>query len=115
MRNSPIQTLALIILALCLTPAPCFAAGAPFTELVQSAPVETNLAVPGIRETSQVWTEMINSAQKSIDLEEFYIYTKKGTALDPVMAALESAAARGVQVRLIVDQSFLPDIPLQSR
>ncbi len=81
-------------------------ANAYLLEVVQSVPVETNLSVPGIRETQQVWVEMLNSAKSSIDLEQFYISHQEGQSLGPVLQALVSAAARGVQVRLIVDSKF---------
>lgn len=75
-------------------------------EVVQSVPIETNLEVPGIRLTQQVWLDMINSAQNSIDLEEFYIGNKSGEALEPVLSAISAAASRGVHVRLLVDSKF---------
>ncbi|MDR3606373.1 MAG: phospholipase D-like domain-containing protein [Oligoflexia bacterium] len=80
-------------------------------EVVQSVPIETNLLVPSIRTTQEVWLEMINSAQTSIDLEEFYVYSKAGEALEPVLNALTAAAGRGVQIRLIVDSQFYKTYP----
>jgi len=83
-----------------------FQAQALDAEIALSIPVETNLAVPGIRSTQTVWIEMINSAKSTIDLEEFYIDNKPGEALEPVLNALKSAATRGVQVRFLVDLKF---------
>ncbi len=91
-----------------------FSANAYLLEVVQSVPVETNLSVPGIRETQQVWVEMLNAAKSSIDLEQFYISHQDGQSLSPVLQALISAASRGVQIRLIVDSKFFQnysDIP----
>jgi len=85
-------------------------------EVVQSVPVETTLAVPGIRLTQDVWLEMISSAKQSIDLEEFYIDEEAGQSLEPIVNAVIAAADRGVQVRLIVDLKFYktyPDVPNQ--
>jgi phosphatidylserine/phosphatidylglycerophosphate/cardiolipin synthase-like enzyme len=83
-------------------------------EVVQSVPIETTLEVPGIRLTQDVWVEMISSAQRTIDLEEFYVNNQAGQSLEPVLNAIRAAAARGVQVRLIVDAGFYktyPDVP----
>jgi len=80
-------------------------------EVVQSVPVETALDVPGTRRTQEVWVEMINAARKTIDLEQFYVYSKPGEALEPVLAALRAAAARGVQVRLLLDGKFYRTYP----
>jgi phosphatidylserine/phosphatidylglycerophosphate/cardiolipin synthase-like enzyme len=80
-------------------------------EVVQSVPVETNLAVPGIRSAQDVWVEMINSAQSTLDLEQFYISNQAGEALDPVLQAISAAANRGVHVRLIVDKKFYGTYP----
>jgi phosphatidylserine/phosphatidylglycerophosphate/cardiolipin synthase-like enzyme len=74
--------------------------------VVQSVPVETDLAVPGLRQTPSVWTEMIDGAKHRIDLEQFYVYSKPGTALSPVLDAIRAAAARGVKVRLLIDAGF---------
>jgi phosphatidylserine/phosphatidylglycerophosphate/cardiolipin synthase-like enzyme len=83
-------------------------------EVVQSFPIETTLQTPSIRLTQDVWVEMISSAQRTIDLEEFYVNNEAGQSLQPVIDAIKAAAARGVQVRLIVDAGFYktyPDVP----
>jgi phosphatidylserine/phosphatidylglycerophosphate/cardiolipin synthase-like enzyme len=80
-------------------------------EIVQSVPLETNLSIPGIRETQQVWLEMIAKAQKTIDLEQFYISNQDGESLAPVIQAIEQAAQRGVHVRLLADQKFYKTYP----
>ena len=85
-------------------------------EVVQSVPIETTLQVPNIRLTDQVWLEMISSAKKSIDLEQFYINNQSRQSLEPILTALIAAANRGVQVRFIVDIKFFqnyPDVPNQ--
>ncbi|MEO7163341.1 MAG: phospholipase D-like domain-containing protein, partial [Bdellovibrionia bacterium] len=75
-------------------------------EIVQSVPIETTLEVPGIRQTQQVWLEMINSAHSTIDIEEFYVSSKPGEALDPILSAIRAAAQRGVRVRFLIDLKF---------
>ena len=51
-------------------------------ELVESIPVEKTLNNPDIRNTLEVWLEMINSAQTTLDIEQFYISNEKGEPLD---------------------------------
>lgn len=83
-------------------------------EVALTAPIETALSVPGVRETQAVWVEMIQSAQKNIDLEHFYINHQKGEALQPVIDALKEAAKRGVKIRFLLDSKFFktyPDVP----
>ena len=80
-------------------------------ELVESIPVETSLDNPDIRNTQEVWLEMINSAQKSLDIEQFYISNEKGEPLDTVLNAIVVAANRGVIVRIIVDGEMFRTYP----
>jgi phosphatidylserine/phosphatidylglycerophosphate/cardiolipin synthase-like enzyme len=92
------------------------AMAASSVEVVQSVPIETTLAVPGIRQTEEVWVDMINGAKSTIDLEQFYIYGQAGKSLDPVINALQAAAKRGVQIRFMIDSKFYatyPQIPNQ--
>jgi phosphatidylserine/phosphatidylglycerophosphate/cardiolipin synthase-like enzyme len=101
-----------LVLAL-LIPVSTFAAS---IEVVQSIPLETTLENPKIRNTQQVWLEMISAAKKNIDLEQFYINNKAGESLEPVLKALVSAANRGVQIRFLVDIKFFknyPEVPQQ--
>lgn len=80
-------------------------------ELVESIPVETNLDNPDIRNTTEVWLEMINSAQKTIDIEQFYISNQKGEPLDTILSAIVTAAKRGVVVRIIIDSKMYQTYP----
>lgn len=80
-------------------------------EVVQSVPLETNLSIPGIRETQAVWIEMIESAKSTLDLEQFYVSDQSGEALAPVLQAIQEAASRGVHVRLLVDAKFYSTYP----
>lgn len=82
-------------------------------EVVQSVPVETTLTALGIRTTQQVWLEMINAAKKTIDLEEFYIYSQPGQSLAPVLDAVRAAANRGVKVRFLIDSKFYKTYPTE--
>jgi phosphatidylserine/phosphatidylglycerophosphate/cardiolipin synthase-like enzyme len=75
-------------------------------ELVQSVPLETTLAVPGVRQAQEVWIEMIRAATTTLDLEQFYVSDQAGQALEPVIQEIQAAAARGVRVRLLVDKKM---------
>ncbi len=80
-------------------------------ELVESIPIETTLDNPDIRNTQEVWLEMINSAQKTLDIEQFYISNEKGEPLDTILHAIIAAAKRGVIVRIIVDGEMFRTYP----
>jgi phosphatidylserine/phosphatidylglycerophosphate/cardiolipin synthase-like enzyme len=78
-------------------------------DVVQSVPIETNLSLPNVQETQAAWIELINTAQSTIDLEEFYV--QSGDSLVPVLTALKNAAARGVKIRMLLDAGFYHDQP----
>jgi phosphatidylserine/phosphatidylglycerophosphate/cardiolipin synthase-like enzyme len=85
-------------------------------ELVESAPVETTLDHADVRDASEVWPEMIAGAKRSIDFAEFYASEADeehlaGSKLTKVIAAIESAAARGVRVRFMADRIFVKTYP----
>ena len=75
-------------------------------ELVYSYPVETSLSEPDLRRANEVWPKMIDTAKRTIDIEQFYIVEKKGGLLDPTLAALRRAIKRGVKVRFIMEKLF---------
>jgi len=83
-------------------------------ELVESAPLETTLDHPNVPNTDQVWLDMITHAQRSLSLAIFYASSSPGDRLEPIVSAIEAAAARHVDVRLLFDASFYgknKDIP----
>ncbi|MBI3555413.1 MAG: phospholipase, partial [Deltaproteobacteria bacterium] len=80
-------------------------------EVVESFPLETDLGVPGVRQTQEVWLEMFRAAQTQVDIEQFYVSDQAGEALAPVLASIKDAAARGVRVRLLVDSKFFKTYP----
>ena len=82
-------------------------ASASSIELVQSYPIETTLQVPGVAQTQQTWLDIVNSATQTLDIEQYYINNEAGQSLDPIITAIKAAAARGVQVRFIIDSDFL--------
>jgi phosphatidylserine/phosphatidylglycerophosphate/cardiolipin synthase-like enzyme len=82
----------------------------PF-QLVESFPVETGHDMPDMPEASDVWIEMIRSAERSLDIEQFYISSLDGEALDPVLKEIKNAAKRGVIVRILLDARMSATYP----
>ena len=87
------------------------AAPAPDIEIVESIPVGTTLDNPEIRNTQEVWLEMIGRARKTLDLEQYYISDESGKRLEAVLAAIDAAAGRGVKVRVLVDARMYRTYP----
>ena len=83
----------------------------PDLEIVESIPVETSLDNPDVRNTLEVWLEMIGNAKKTLDIEQFYLSNEPGEPLDKVVQAIQAAAERGVQVRFIADIKFYKTYP----
>ena len=75
-------------------------------EIVESAPLETSLDHPDVPNTDQVWLDMMTHAQRSVSLAIFYASSSPGDRLEPIVQAIEAAAARHVDVRLLFDASF---------
>jgi len=73
----------------------------PGFELVHTAPVETTLATPDLRDPATVWSELFDAAQKEIVIEQFYV--SGGEPLDGVIRHLEAAGQRGVQIRFLME------------
>ncbi len=91
-------------------------ASAQSITLAESFPVETTLDHPQVPDAQGIWLEMIHEADTRIDLSQFYVAPKgrgdKQTGrLKPVIDALDAAAARGVQVRFIIDAKFAKTYP----
>ena len=83
----------------------------PSTRLVQSIPAETDLADPSLPLAKDVWVDMIRGAQSSVDAAEFYVTSRPGSSLEPVLAELEKAGARGVKVRFLLSSKMLEQDP----
>lgn len=80
-------------------------------EFVESIPVETSLDNEDIRNTSEVWKEMISGARERLDIEQFYVSTERGEPLDEIIDSILAAARRGVSVRLIADARMYKTYP----
>jgi phosphatidylserine/phosphatidylglycerophosphate/cardiolipin synthase-like enzyme len=92
--------------ALVLAATPARADKPPRLDLVESWPIETTLDHADIPDAGAVWLEMIAGAKKSLELGEFYFTSQPGSSLEPVLKAVEAAAARGVNVRILADAKF---------
>ncbi|KPJ59524.1 MAG: hypothetical protein AMJ46_10940 [Latescibacteria bacterium DG_63] len=90
---------------------PALSGGVEEFELVESVPVETTLDNENIRNTHEVWLEMIEGADSTLDLEQFYVSVVPGEPMEDVLGAIVSAAERGVRVRLIADGSMYATYP----
>ncbi len=81
-------------------------------ELVESIPIETSLDLPGLRNTPEVWLQMIDSATSTIDIEAFYFSAGPGeNRFELILKALENASRRGVRVRMLSDAGFHETYP----
>ncbi|WP_291271233.1 phospholipase D-like domain-containing protein [Geothrix sp.] len=83
----------------------------PATRLVQSIPAETDLADPALPFAKDVWVDLIRGARTSVDAAEFYVTSRPGSALEPALAELEKAGARGVKVRFLLSSKMLDQDP----
>lgn len=90
------------------SPAP---AAPPAFELVETAPIETTLRHPDLRDAADVWLDMIAGARSSIDLGQFYASNHQPGRLEPIILALEAAIARGVRVRFLAELRFVKTYP----
>ncbi|MDC8757125.1 phospholipase D-like domain-containing protein [Janthinobacterium fluminis] len=76
----------------------------PGYELVQTAPLETRLSNPDLRDAVAVWSELFDAAKTDIAIGQFYAVGKAGSAFDKVLARLTAAGRRGVKIRFLLDQ-----------
>ncbi|WP_306591924.1 phospholipase D-like domain-containing protein [Geothrix sp. 21YS21S-4] len=100
-----------LTLVACLALAAQAPAGRPVTQLIQSVPAETDLADPALPFAKDVWVEAIRGAKTSVDAAQFYVTSRPGSALEPVLAELEKAGARGVKVRFLLSARMLDQDP----
>ncbi|WP_317201829.1 phospholipase D-like domain-containing protein [Janthinobacterium sp.] len=76
----------------------------PGFELVHTAPLETTLSNPDLRDPVAVWSELFDGAKTDIAIGQFYVVGKAGSAFETVFARLAAAGARGVRIRFLLDQ-----------
>lgn len=89
---------------------------------VESVPAETDLDLPDLPQAADIWPEVIDAAQQTVQVASFY-FSRIGDGDDaaapsgtpdrllPALAALQRAADRGVQVQLLADKKFLRNYP----
>jgi phosphatidylserine/phosphatidylglycerophosphate/cardiolipin synthase-like enzyme len=80
-------------------------------EIVESAPVETTLDNPDVRNAHEVWLEMISHAKRNLDLEQYYISNEPNEPLEDIIDAVVEAGKRGVKVRIIADAGMYKTYP----
>ncbi len=76
----------------------------PGFELVQTAPVETSLSNPDLRDPITVWCELFDNARADIAIGQFYAAGKAGSPFERVIERLEAAGKRGVKIRFLIDK-----------
>lgn len=81
----------------------------PELQLVSTFPTGTSLDDYDIPRAHRVWIEMIESAESTLDIGQFYIISEPRRRMEPVLKAIDDAAERGVAVRVIVDAKFVQD------
>jgi phosphatidylserine/phosphatidylglycerophosphate/cardiolipin synthase-like enzyme len=102
--------LKIALFSLSLAALPGFFAAADFA-VVSSVPSGTNISRAGTRDAALIWLEMIQGAQRSVDIAEFYLSGEKGEALEPVIKAVLAAARRGVKVRFLCEKNMAGTYP----
>jgi phosphatidylserine/phosphatidylglycerophosphate/cardiolipin synthase-like enzyme len=81
-------------------------AGLPAIEFVETAPIETTLDIPEIRDTYEVWMQMIKGARSTLDIEAFYFCSEAGEPLEDIIDTITDVSKRGAKVRIIADAKF---------
>jgi phosphatidylserine/phosphatidylglycerophosphate/cardiolipin synthase-like enzyme len=80
-------------------------------QLVESFPIETELADQNLPKAEAVWMDMISRARQTIDVGQFYVRTAPHSGFDRVLKAMEAAGKRGIKIRFLVDEVFLKRDP----
>ena len=101
--------LAIVILACAVTGTALGAEPGKNFQIVESVPEQTEYGQAGIPRTKDVWLDMIHHAQHSIDAAVFYITDKPGHGMSDILDSLVERARAGVQIRIVVEQSFLKE------
>lgn len=74
--------------------------------LVESVPVETALGNPDTYRAAAFWQSRIAASKRDLCFEEFYLSNWPGEPLQPILDEIGKAAARGVKVRILLDQGM---------
>ncbi len=84
----------------------------PAIRWVATLPVESAIGDPRMAATTETWIEMIDAAERSLELEHFYLSHWPGEPSGGVIDAIGRAARRGVKVRLLLDVRFRTTYPM---
>ncbi len=87
------------------------AAAPPPVQLVESRPLESGLGNPDLPAAVGAWIGLIDGAQKTLDIEQFYLSTWPHEPMDNVLDAIGQAVKRGVRVRLLLDAGMYRTYP----
>jgi phosphatidylserine/phosphatidylglycerophosphate/cardiolipin synthase-like enzyme len=110
-RLLAISACAAAVMVVSGNPGRCAGPADPPIQLIETRPIETTLGNPDLPAALDTWLAMIRGARRSIDLEGFYLSHWPNEPLEPVLAALGEAAARGVRVRLLLDGGMYGTYP----
>ena len=75
--------------------------------IVESVPLETVYGSSLTLRTYDVWNDMISSATKTIDFEEFYIENKKDEDLYNIMGIVLRKAKQGIKIRILIEKAMM--------
>ncbi len=81
--------------------------------LVESEPSETTLDRPDLANAPDTWRNLFQNAKRTIDMANFYASEADpqwlpSSKLTPLIEALTEARKRGVKVRILLDEKFIP-------
>ena len=76
-------------------------------QLVETAP--TSLDNPNIENTPDVWLSLVENARQTLDMEIYTIYKYSSGPIADLHSAIYSAAARGVKIRMLIDNDIYQD------
>lgn len=73
-------------------------------KIVETAP--EGLDNPNIENTPDAWIELVENASETIDMEIYTIYKRSSGPIADFHNAIYSAAARGVRIRMLIDNEI---------
>lgn len=79
----------------------------PPVRVVVTIPEEISLPLEDFPQARGEWIRMIQEAERTIEVAQFYVFSEAGREIEPIIAELESAGRRGVAVRFLVSSTFL--------
>ncbi len=82
--------------------------------VVESVPSGTGLSTPGVIKTSEIWKDILRSADETINLGMFYMVSKEGSQIEEIIQIIKEQVAAGVELKVVTDKIFYkkyPEIP----